>query len=62
MQYFKSTHDLFSGRTESAQDARMLEFRWLQEELCVSFFAQEWRTPQPVRVKRLAKAWGQLSH
>lgn len=24
MQYFKSTHDLFSGRTESAQDAHML--------------------------------------
>jgi ATP-dependent helicase HrpA len=26
----------------------------------VSFFAQELRTPQPVSVKRLEKAWGQL--
>ena len=43
-------------------DARMLEFRWLLEELRVSFFAQELRTPQPVSVKRLEKAWAQVSH
>ena len=43
-------------------DARMQEFRWLLEELRVSFFAQELRTPQPVSVKRLEKAWAQLSH
>jgi ATP-dependent helicase HrpA len=43
-------------------DARMLEFRWLLEELRVSFFAQELRTPQPVSVKRLDKAWQQLSY
>ncbi|MEY4713017.1 MAG: putative ATP-dependent helicase [Pseudomonadota bacterium] len=43
-------------------DARMLEFRWLLEELRVSFFAQELRTPQPVSVKRLDKAWAQLTH
>ncbi|WP_342621147.1 ATP-dependent RNA helicase HrpA [Rhodoferax sp. GW822-FHT02A01] len=42
-------------------DDRMLEFRWLLEELRVSFFAQELRTPQPVSVKRLDKAWAQLS-
>ena len=42
-------------------DDRMLEFRWLLEELRVSFFAQELRTPQPVSVKRLEKAWAQLS-
>ena len=42
-------------------DERMLEFRWLLEELRVSFFAQELRTPQPVSVKRLEKAWAQLS-
>ena len=41
-------------------DARMLEFRWLLEELRVSFFAQELRTPQPVSLKRLEKAWQQL--
>ena len=38
----------------------MQEFRWLLEELRVSFFAQELRTPQPVSVKRLDKAWAQL--
>lgn len=31
----------------------MLEFRWLLEELRLSFFAQELRNPQPVSVKRL---------
>jgi ATP-dependent helicase HrpA len=41
-------------------DARMQEFRWLLEELRVSFFAQELRTPQPVSAKRLDKAWVQL--
>ena len=41
-------------------DERLQEFRWLLEELRVSFFAQELRTPQPVSVKRLEKAWAQL--
>ena len=41
-------------------DARLEEFRWLLEELRVSLFAQELRTPQPVSVKRLEKAWAQL--
>ncbi len=43
------------------QDARMQELRWLLEELRVSLFAQELRTPQPVSVKRLDKVWGQLA-
>ncbi len=47
---------------KGAQDARMLEFRWLLEELRVSFYAQELRTPQPVSIKRLDKAWAQLNH
>ena len=47
---------------KGAVDDRMLEFRWLLEELRVSFFAQELRTPQPVSVKRLDKAWAQLNH
>ena len=45
---------------KGAVDERMTEFRWLLEELRVSFFAQELRTPQPVSVKRLEKAWTQL--
>ena len=46
---------------KGAADDRMLEFRWLLEELRVSLFAQELRTPQPVSVKRLDKAWAQLN-
>ncbi len=42
-------------------DTRLDEFRWLLEELRVSLFAQELRTPQPVSVKRLEKVWAQLS-
>jgi ATP-dependent helicase HrpA len=50
---------LFAER-KGAVDERMGEFRWLLEELRVSFFAQELRTPQPVSVKRLDKLWVQL--
>jgi ATP-dependent helicase HrpA len=45
---------------KGAADARLEDFRWLLEELRVSLFAQELRTPQPVSVKRLEKAWAQL--
>ena len=38
-------------------DPKMTEFRWLLEELRVSLFAQELRTPMPVSVKRLQKVW-----
>ena len=33
-------------------------FRWMIEELRVSLFAQELKTPYPVSVKRLLKVWG----
>ena len=46
---------------KGAEDARLDEFRWLLEELRVSLFAQELRTPQPVSVKRLERAWAQLA-
>jgi ATP-dependent helicase HrpA len=36
-------------------------FRWRLEEPHVSFFSHEWRTPQPVSIKRLEKAWVQLN-
>jgi len=38
-------------------DPRMIEFRWMLEELRVSMFAQELRTPMPVSSKRLQKVW-----
>ena len=43
-------------------DTRLAEFRWLLEELRVSLFAQELKTPQPVSVKRLEKVWTQIHH
>ncbi|RZI81754.1 MAG: DUF3418 domain-containing protein, partial [Rubrivivax sp.] len=43
-------------------DARTDEFRWLLEELRVSLFAQELRTPQPVSIKRLEKTWSQITN
>ncbi|MFN7723584.1 MAG: ATP-dependent RNA helicase HrpA [Rubrivivax sp.] len=46
---------------KGAQHARLEEYRWLLEELRVSFFAQELRTPQPVSPKRLDKAWLQVA-
>jgi ATP-dependent helicase HrpA len=45
------------GERQKRADPRMLEFRWLLEELRVSLFAQELRTPMPVSVKRLQKVW-----
>jgi len=36
---------------------QLLDFRWLIEELRVSLFAQELKTPFPVSIKRLEKIW-----
>jgi ATP-dependent helicase HrpA len=38
-------------------DPQLEEFRWSLEELRVSLFAQELKTPVPVSVKRLQKVW-----
>ncbi|OFK14027.1 DUF3418 domain-containing protein [Neisseria sp. HMSC071A01] len=35
-------------------------FKWMIEELRVSLFAQELKTPYPVSVKRLLKVWGNI--
>jgi len=41
--------------------ARLAAFRWLIEELRVSLFAQELRTPVPVSFKRVEKAWADIA-
>jgi len=46
-----------AGGVSPALDA----FRWLLEELRVSLFAQELRTSVPVSLKRVDKAWQELS-
>jgi len=43
-----------------APDAAFERFGWLLEELRVSLFAQELKTPVPVSVKRLTKLWQTL--
>ncbi len=45
---------------KGVHDPRLEEFRWLLEELRVSLFAQELRTPMPVSSKRLQRAWEAL--
>ena len=44
-------------RKEGISDPELGKFRWMIEELRVSMFAQELKTPYPVSVKRLQKAW-----
>lgn len=43
------------------EDESLQQFAWQLQELRVSLFAQELRTPMPVSVKRLQKAWESLS-
>ncbi len=45
---------------KGAPHGRLDEYRWLLEELRISLFAQELRTPQPVSAKRLDRAWAQI--
>ena len=60
-----TVHDLwerYAVRAKADQDAgrddpSLEEFRWLIEELRVSLFAQELKTPVPISVKRLARLW-----
>jgi ATP-dependent helicase HrpA len=47
-------------RREGESDPRLEDFRWRLEELRVSLFAQELKTPYPVSHKRLEKLWSQI--
>jgi ATP-dependent helicase HrpA len=42
-------------------DPMLAEFRWQIEELRISLFAQELKTPYPVSVKRLQKLWQEVT-
>jgi ATP-dependent helicase HrpA len=46
-----------ADRASGREDPKLEEFRWLIEELRISLFAQELRTPMPVSAKRLQKFW-----
>lgn len=43
-------------------DERLDEFGWMLQELRVSLFAQQLRTPMPVSVKRLERVWGMIEN
>ena len=48
-------------RKAGVSEPRLADFRWQIEELRVSLFAQELRTPTPVSIKRLKKIWGAIA-
>jgi len=52
--------ELAARLRQGAVPAQLEQFGWLVEELRVSLFAQELRTPIPASVKRLAKLWQTL--
>jgi ATP-dependent helicase HrpA len=52
---------LAADRQRGVRDPRLEEFRWMLEELRVSLWAQQLKTPYPVSFKRVSKAWIQLS-
>ena len=48
-------------RKAGIDDPTLTEFRWQIEELRISLFAQELKTPYPVSVKRLQKLWEEVA-
>ena len=48
-------------RAAGVADPRLEEFRWALEELRVSLYAQELKTPYPVSYKRLEKLWSGIA-
>ena len=53
-------HNYAKRRSASGTNPAMEDYRWLLEELRVSLFAQQLRTPVPVSLKRLSKLWDEL--
>ena len=58
---------MWQGKIDSLQQQhqpvsdRLMMFKWMLEELRVSLFAQELKTPYPVSVKRLGKEWQSIA-
>jgi ATP-dependent helicase HrpA len=60
-EWWKRYEELLEKQTQAgAVDARLRELRWHIEELRVSLFAQELKTPYPVSYKRLEKFWNAM--
>ena len=61
VQWQQRYQELLEKQTRAgAVDARLAEARWQLEELRVSLFAQELKTPYPISYKRLEKFWSGL--
>ena len=59
--WWKKYEELLERQTQAGTvDARLLELRWHMEELRVSLFAQELKTPYPISYKRLEKFWSAI--
>jgi ATP-dependent helicase HrpA len=56
----KYGEQLAAARRAGRVPPGLTAFRWLLEELRVSLFAQELRTPVPVSFKRVEKAWAEV--
>ncbi|MBA4141857.1 MAG: ATP-dependent RNA helicase HrpA [Nitrosospira sp.] len=48
-------------RQAGVRDPNLAEFRWQMEELRISLFAQELKTPYPVSARRLQNLWEEVS-
>ena len=65
MQQIQSWWQAWQGRVQADRqrgtwEPGLEEFRWMLEELRVSLWAQQLKTPYPVSFKRLEKAWNDL--
>ncbi len=59
--WWKKYEALLERQTQAGTvDARLHELRWHMEELRVSLFAQELKTPYPISYKRLEKFWSAI--
>ncbi len=62
LEQYKSIRPLWQNvlRSRERLEPAVSEYRWMIEELRVSLFAQELRTPYPVSVKRLGRVWEEI--
>ena len=44
-------------RREGLRDPELMTYRWMIEELRISLFAQELKTPVPISVPRVERQW-----
>jgi ATP-dependent helicase HrpA len=51
---------LVADRARGIRDPRLDDLRWMLEELRVSLWAQQLKTPYPVSFKRIEKYWSEL--